>query len=64
MLKLNREDLIQDIAQNSTDSIELGDLMQFFFQHQEEWLEQLNNNELLEQAQNYLCDFNIKDYIK
>lgn len=46
-MKLNRNYLIEQIAQSWLDGLDMGGLMQFFMDHQIEFLEQQSDCELL-----------------
>jgi hypothetical protein len=58
---LNRNKLIEDIADSATDSIDL-DLMNYYRDSQIEYMESLTDMELLEHANIYFYDFVEEDY--
>jgi hypothetical protein len=59
---LNRNKLIEDIADSAIDSIDLKDLMNYYRDSQIEYMESLTDMELLEHADIYLYDFVEEDY--
>jgi len=59
---LDRQKLIEEIADRACDGIDLKDLLQFYYESQYDWCDNLTNQELLEHASEYLCDFVEEDY--
>jgi len=59
---LDRDKLIADIADAACDSIDMKDLLQFFYDSQVEWAENLSNQELSKYASEYLYNFQEDDY--
>jgi len=59
---INRNKLIEDIADSTTDSIDLKDLMNYYRDSQIEYMESLTDMELLEHADIYFYDFVEEDY--
>ena len=52
--KLNRNYLIEDIAESIADGIELSDLIEFYKEHQIKIYSKMNNKDLIEAGQNCL----------
>ena len=52
--KLNRNSLIEDIAESIADGIEPSDLIEFYKEHQIEIYSKMNNKDLIEAGQNSL----------
>lgn len=59
---LNREKLIQELADSACDGIDLKDLLRFYYDSQVEWAESLSDQELVDYASDYLCNFEEEDY--
>ena len=60
---LDRDKLIRTIADSACDGVDIKDLLRFYYDSEVEWCEKLSNQELLDHAENYLCDFEQSDYI-
>ncbi len=59
---LDRDKLIHTIADSACDGIDLKDLLRFYYDSQCEWCDALSDQELIEHAEDYLCDFEEEDY--
>lgn len=61
-MKLDRETLIEDLAQSATDNIDLSSLLRYYYDEQHAWLTDLDDDELVEYAKDFLHSFEEKDY--
>ena len=61
-MTLDRKTLIEDIAESACDGIDLKDLVAFYYDHQVDWLSELNNDELVNHAEEYFYSFELEDY--
>jgi hypothetical protein len=59
---LNRNKLIEDIADSAVDSADLKDLINYYRDSQVEYMESLTDSELLEYADIYYGSFEESDY--
>ena len=60
---LDRNKLIEEIAERACDGIDLKDLLQFYYESQYDWCDALSDQELIEHASEYLYEFEQSDYI-
>ena len=60
---LDRKTLIEDISAQACEGADLKDLIAFYYDAQVEWAESLSDEDLLEFANGYLCEFDEEDYI-
>jgi len=59
---LNRDKLIEDIADSAVDSADLKDLINYYRDSQVEYMASLTDSELLEYADIYYDSFEESDY--
>ena len=62
--ELNRNELEQTLAESACESIDLKDLLAYYYDDQLGFLSGLSEDELFEYANDYLHDFDKEDYMK
>ena len=63
-MTVDRESLIEDIAETLSEGIDLKALVAYFYDKQVEWLENESNHELIDHGKCYIHNFNPEDYIE
>ena len=63
-MTVDRESLIEDIAETLSEGMDVKDLAAYFHYKQVEWLNDESNHELVDHGKCYIHNFNPEDYIE
>lgn len=61
---MNREALIEELAEKLTDAVDMSDLMSFFYEKQYEYFETLSDEDLKEAADQFGIELDDESYEK